>query len=83
VTVPREEVRGWGGLRRSGPTGGCANGIPLKLSTLPAVEPTIVAPGLEMVTIGPLARSIGAARAMGRMVKIKRRSCMLKDLNPL
>jgi hypothetical protein len=46
--------------------GGSAKGIPLKVSTVPEVEPTIVAAGAAIVTVGVVARftsSTGAASA--------------------
>ena len=56
-------VRDWGGFRRRDPVGGCANGIPLKDSTLVPTEPMIVAAGEVIVTVGVAARLTGEAKA--------------------
>src|SRR5438270_4894885 len=37
--TPFQRARGTGGFQRSGPTGGCANGMPLNTRTLPSVVP--------------------------------------------
>lgn len=51
VMVPYVLLMVCGGLSRSAPTGGCANGIPLKLSTRPDLEPTTVP--FRILTTGP------------------------------
>jgi len=50
-TLPKGEVRAWGGFRRRFPTGGFAKGMLLKVSTSPDF-PAIVAAGEGAVTVG-------------------------------
>src|SRR5215469_18043371 len=50
TNVPKPVARGCGGFKRREPVGGCANGIPLKLST-PRKEVPIIVP-LAMTTDG-------------------------------
>jgi hypothetical protein len=59
-------LRGCGGLRRRELTGGCANGIPLKLSTPRRLVPMMVPD--EKVTEGPPAA--GAASPRGSICVI-------------
>ena len=81
VTVPRAAVKDLGGLRRSDPVGGCAKGMPLKVSIEDPVEPTIVAAGYAMVTVGAPPRfSAGAARVRGRKPKNRENFMMEREI---
>lgn len=70
-------MRDWGGFRRRDPVGGCANGIPLKDSTLVPAEPMMVAAGEAIVTVGVPARLTGEATARARRKERSRIELMI------
>jgi len=72
--VPKPVARGCGGFKRRELVGGCANGIPLKLST-PAKDVPITVP-LAMMTDGAGAASAEAQRRIvGKSILSARFTC--------
>ena len=72
MNVPYVDVIECGGLRRRVPVGGSANGMPLKVSMMPLVEPTTVP--FFMLAEGArraLCCMAGAAQAVA--IKLKRK----------
>ena len=70
LRTPVHFFTGWGSLRRRAPTGGCANGIPLKLQT-----PELGAAVDSMVPLAILTRSAAKAsparQADSRIAEVK------------